>query len=102
MKSGSRVLIQNLFCNFLTLLQVYMKFGRLKQFLELKIIKNDLKTPHSVGPQIGPRPASAGGTVAVLQWQAAGRARLIGRTGRSRDPTGSDGVRGERDRATRC
>jgi hypothetical protein len=48
----------------------------------------------------------AGGGVAVLQQQAAGRerrgcARLTGGTGRPRDPAGSDGVRGERDRARR-
>jgi hypothetical protein len=43
MKSGSRVLIQNLFCNFWTLLQVSMNFGILKQFLELKTIEKRFK-----------------------------------------------------------
>jgi hypothetical protein len=59
-KSGSRVLKQNLFCKFWTLLQVSTDFGSLKQFLELKTIENDFKTLHSVGPQIGPWPAARG------------------------------------------
>jgi hypothetical protein len=49
MKSGSRGVQQNLFCNFWTLLQVFMNFGSLKQFLKFKQLKNDLKSPHSVG-----------------------------------------------------
>jgi hypothetical protein len=59
-KSGSRGIQQNLFCNFWTFLQVSMNFGSLKQFLELKQLKNHLKTLHSVGPQISPRPAAHG------------------------------------------
>jgi hypothetical protein len=54
-KSVSRGVQQNLFCNFWTLLQVSMNFASLKQFLKFKIIKNDLKSPHSVGPKTGPR-----------------------------------------------
>jgi hypothetical protein len=54
---------------------------------------------------IGPRPPGADG-VATLQWRAARRKRrgrewLTGGTGRPRGPVGSDGVRGERDSATR-
>jgi hypothetical protein len=56
----SRGVEQNLFCNFWTFLQVSTNFGSLKQFLKFKIIENELKTPHSVGPQIGPRPAARG------------------------------------------
>jgi hypothetical protein len=59
-KSGSRGIQQNLFCNFWTFLQVSMNFGSLKQFLELKQLKNHLKTLHSVGPQISPCPAAHG------------------------------------------
>jgi hypothetical protein len=42
-KSGSIVVIQNLFCNFWTLLQVFKNFGSLKQFLELKTIEKRFK-----------------------------------------------------------
>jgi hypothetical protein len=60
MKSGSRGFIQNLFCNFWTLLQVSTNFRSLKQFQEFKQLKNDFKSPHSVGPKSGPRPATLG------------------------------------------
>jgi hypothetical protein len=43
LKSGSIVVIQNLFCNFWTLLQVSKNFGSLKQFLELKTIEKRFK-----------------------------------------------------------
>jgi hypothetical protein len=59
-KSGSRGFMQILFCNFWTLLQVSTNFESLKQFLEFKQLKNDFKSPHSVGPKSGPRPATLG------------------------------------------
>jgi hypothetical protein len=49
MKSGSRGVQQNLFCNFCTFLQVSINFRNLHYFLGIKIIKNDLKLPHSAG-----------------------------------------------------
>jgi hypothetical protein len=59
-KSGSGGVQQNLFYNFWIFLQVSMNFGHLKQFPEFKTNENELKTPHSVEPQIGPRPAARG------------------------------------------
>jgi hypothetical protein len=44
LKSGPRVFIQNLFCNFLTFLQVSMNFGSLHYFLGIKSIEERFKT----------------------------------------------------------
>jgi hypothetical protein len=48
--------MQNLFCNFWTLLQVSTNFESLKQFLEFKQLKNDFKSSHSVVPATRGRP----------------------------------------------
>jgi hypothetical protein len=74
MKSGSRGFIQNLFCNFWTLLQVSTNFGNLKQILKFKTIKNDLKSPHSVGPKSDLR-------LQCSTWWPATRGRPEGRLG---------------------
>jgi hypothetical protein len=56
---------------------------------------------------IGPQPVGAGGSVAALQWRAAGRVRrgrewLKGVSGHLRGPVGRVGVRGERGTDTRA
>jgi hypothetical protein len=88
-KSGSRVLIQNLFCNFWTLLQVSMNFGSLKQFLEFKIIENDLKTPGTVLSRIRPEAEGLLGVAACCgsepSWPHCPRARPSSQLG----PAGS-------------
>jgi hypothetical protein len=74
-KSGSRGVQKILFCNLWTLLQVSTNFENLGQFLEFK----QLKMPHSVGPQTGPRPAARGRKWPVGSSMVACHARPIGR-----------------------
>jgi hypothetical protein len=54
MKSGSREVQQNLFCNFRTFLQVSTNFGILKQFMEFKTIENELKFTAQCRAEIRP------------------------------------------------
>jgi hypothetical protein len=90
--------MQNLFCNFWTLLQVSTNFGSLKQFLEFKQLKNDFKSSHSVVPatrgrtegRLGhdlaarlnrggsPRRAETGARVGTVTRSTAARWRLAG------------------------
>jgi hypothetical protein len=81
-KSGSRGVQRNLFCNFWTLLQVFTNFRSLRQFLEFKQLQNDLKNRRTVSgrnPAHGysvlraPRVVTACGTA---RWCA--RRRLTG------------------------
>jgi hypothetical protein len=68
--SGLRGVQQNLFCNFLILLQVSTNFESLKQYLEFKTIENELKIHRTLSDRNRP--------VATVRGPAAYHARLAG------------------------
>jgi hypothetical protein len=90
LKSGPRVFIQNLFCNFLTFLQVSMNFRSLHYFLRIKSIEERFKTAtqcrahwqrgHRAQPVHGD--ALIIGPVVASRWQGVA-GELVGTTGRT-------------------
>jgi hypothetical protein len=69
-KSCSRGVQQNLFCNFWTFLQVSINFGSLKQILKFKIIKKRFKIAAQCRAESGPwlRPSGVAACGQGARW----------------------------------